>query len=191
MAQPLLPALLALQPLNDLPRTGWILRGVTAHESIGAHVLGTQFIVIALGPRVLPRIDTERALALVLLHDVPEAWIGDLPRTAAALFPPGVKAQAEDRAAEQLLPPLSGLALERYREFRANATREARFVRVCDRLQLGVRLVAHHRLGLRGLEDFEATVAGLDCAEFPPAAELQQEILAQLATRGARNGDRP
>jgi putative hydrolase of HD superfamily len=193
MSSSLLQALLALQPLHDLPRTGWILRGIAAQESIGAHVLGTQFVVMALGPRIVPRIDTERALALALLHDVPEAWLGDLPRTAAGLFPPGVKAQAEDRAAEELLPPLAPLALERWREFRANTTREARFVRVCDRLQLGVRLVGHHRLGVRGLDDFEATVAGLDCSEFAPAAELQREILVFLREDGprARAGQAP
>jgi putative hydrolase of HD superfamily len=175
---PLLPALLALQPLHDLPRTGWILRGIAAPESVGDHVLSTAFVVLALGPRVEPALDVGRALALALLHDVPEALTGDLPRTAAALLPKGAKVAMEEAAARRLLAPLSAAALELWREQAAGTTREARFVRVCDRLQLGLRLVAYVRSGVRGLEEFRSTVAETDCGEFTAALELKTEILA-------------
>jgi putative hydrolase of HD superfamily len=178
MHSPTLSALLALQALENLPRTGWVQRGIAPGESVADHVLGTCYVALALGPRVEPGIDVERALALVLVHDAPEALLGDLPRTAAALLPAGAKALAEARAAAEILPPLSRLAHERFLEYSAGTTREARFARVCDRLQLGVRLVGHQRLGLCGLEDFEATLAALDCSEFAPAAELQRELLA-------------
>ncbi|MBL8859567.1 MAG: HD domain-containing protein [Planctomycetes bacterium] len=177
---PLLEALLALQPLHDLPRTGWILRGIETPESVGDHVLATAFLVLALGPRVEPAIDVERALAMAVLHDVPEALIGDLPKSAAELLPPGAKQAAEQQAARQLITPLSGLALERWQEYCAKATREARFARICDRLQLGLRLVAYVRAGRRGLDEFQGTVRELDCSEFPAAAELKAEILAAL-----------
>lgn len=177
---PILPALLALQPLHDLPRTGWILRGIAQPESIGDHVLSTCFLILALAPRVEPAIDAERALALAMVHDVPEALTGDLPRTASMLLPKGAKAEAEERAARMLLAPLSGFALERWQEYRDMSTREARFVRVCDRLQLGLRLVAYVREGRRGLNEFRDTIAALDCAEFAAAEQLKAEILAAL-----------
>jgi putative hydrolase of HD superfamily len=174
----LLESLLPLHPLHHLPRTGWILRGIPHPESVGDHVLATAWLVLALGPRVAPAIDVERALSMAVLHDTPEALTGDWPRSVADLLPRGTKHAAEDRAAERLLAPLSSLALERWREYRAQATREARFARVCDRLQLGVRLVAYVRAGHAGLAEFRATVSELDCAEFPAAAELKAEILA-------------
>jgi putative hydrolase of HD superfamily len=176
----MLSALLTLQALEGLPRTGWIQRGISEPESIADHVLGTCYVVLALGARIAPPIDVERALALVLVHDAPEALIGDLPRTAAALLPAGAKAAAEERAAGEILPQISGFAHERFLEYRAGATREARFARVCDRLQLGVKLAAYHRSGRRGLEEFAATIAALDCSEFPPAVELQREILSAV-----------
>lgn len=182
----LLEALLALQPLHDLPRTGWILRGVRDPESVGDHVLSTCFLVLAAGPRVAPAVDVERAVALALVHDAPEAAIGDLPRTAARLLPAGAKAAAEDRAAAELLGPLSDHARGLWDEVRAGVTREARFVKLCDRLQLGVRLVALERTGQRGLDDFRATVAGLDCAEFSVLAALRDEVLAALGRTAAR-----
>jgi putative hydrolase of HD superfamily len=178
--EPTLSALLALQPLGDLARTGWVQRGIANPESIAAHVVGTAFVVLALGPRVEPGLDVDRAIALALVHDAPEALLGDLPRTAARLLPPGAKRAAEIGAARELLPPLSDLAHERFREYLAGETREARFARVCDRLQLGVRLVGYHRAGARGLEEFVETIAALDCSEFAPAVDLQREIQAAL-----------
>jgi putative hydrolase of HD superfamily len=143
-------------------------------------VLSTAFLVLALGPRIEPAIDVERALSMAVLHDTPEALTGDWPRSAAELLPIGVKHAAEDEAAKRLLTPLSGLALERWQEYRAQATREARFARVCDRLQLGLKLVAYTRAGHTGLGEFRATVRELDCVEFGAAAALKAEILAAL-----------
>ena len=184
--RPLLDALLALEPLRDLPRTGWVLRGVRTPESIGDHVLSTCFLVLAAGSRVEPRIDVERAIALALVHDVPEAAMGDLPRTAARLLPAGAKASAEDRAAHELLEPLSDHALGLWDEIRTCVTREARFVKLCDRLQLGIELSRLHRSGQRGLDDFRETIANLDCSEFTALAQLRAEILHHVgASTGA------
>ncbi len=181
MSSPLLDALLALQSLQDLPRTGWIQRGISRPETVAGHVLGTCELVLALGPRVDPPLATERALALAVVHDAPEALLGDLPRTASELLPEGAKRTAEERAAQRVLGPLSELALERYGEHARGQSREARFVRVCDRLQLGLRLLGYRRSGSRGLEEFEGPLRELDCGEFAPARELQAELLAELA----------
>jgi len=181
MTAPLLDSLLALLPLGRLPRTGWIQHGVPDPETIAAHSQGVAHVVLGLGPRVEPALDVDRALALALVHDAPEALTGDLPRPGAALLPPGAKRAAENAAAEVLLLPLSAHALERYREYTAGETREARFVRLCDRLQLGVQLLAYRRSGQRGLGDFDAVVEGLDCGEFEPAARLREELLQRLA----------
>ncbi|MCB9914680.1 MAG: HD domain-containing protein [Planctomycetes bacterium] len=181
MPQSPLDALLALVPLEALPRTGWIQRGVPAPESVAAHVLGTAWVALALAPRVTPPLDVDRVVALCAVHDAPEALLGDLPRSGARLLPAGAKRAAEERAAELLLGPLSPAALERHREALALDTREARLAKLCDGLQLGVRLLAYRRAGQRGLDEFVATVAALDCAEFEPAAALQRELLAALA----------
>lgn len=176
-----LDALLALLPLGRLPRTGWIQHGIAAPETIAAHVTGVATVVLALGPRVVPALDVGRALALALVHDAPEALTGDLPRPGARLLPPGAKHAAEAAAAEELLGPLAPVALEHYREYAAGETREARFVKVCDALQLGVQLLAYARAGARGLDDFVAVVAELDCGEFEPAAGLRSELLRRLS----------
>jgi putative hydrolase of HD superfamily len=175
-----LDALLALLPLERLPRTGWVLRGVGAPEPVAGHVLGTALVALALAPRVEPPLDVDRAVSLAVLHDAPEALSGDLPKRASQLLPEGAKAHMERAAARELLAPLSDAALERYEEYAAGETREARFVKLCDRLQLGLRLVAYVRAGERGLGEFRRGLEALDCSGFAPAAELRARLLEAL-----------
>jgi len=117
---------------------------------------------------------------MALVHDAPEAASGDLPTPAARHLPPGAKGALEEGLARELLDPLGETARRAWDEYREGATREARFVRLCDALQLGVRLVGYQRAGRRGLREFRAGLEALDCSEFTPAKTLRREILAAL-----------
>lgn len=180
-----LAELLPLLALERLPRTGWLLAGVRQPESIAAHTLGAALVVLTLGPRVEPALDLERAIALAVVHDVPEALLTDLPRVTAELLPPGAKAEAERLAAARLLGA-DGQRL--FQEYQAGATREARFVRLCDKLQLGLRWLGYLREGVRGLEEFRPGLSTLDCSEFAPCGALRAELLdaAEALERGRR-----
>lgn len=175
-----LTPLLRLLPLDRLPRTGWVLRGVPEPESIAGHLLGCAHLALALAPRVEPGLDLGRVLAMLLVHDAPEALSGDIPRIAGQALPAGAKAAMEGTLARELITPLGAPASDAWSEYRAGETREARFAHLCDRLQLGVRLVGYERAGHGGLEEFRAGLAELDCGEFAPAEELRTEILAAL-----------
>lgn len=174
-----LDALLGLVPLDDLPRTGWLLRGVRPAESIAGHIVGVAHVALALAPRVEPALDLGRVLAIALVHDAPEAASGDLPRPAAAHLPPGAKRAMEDALAQELVAPLSEEAAAAWRDQSEGTSREARFVKACDVLQLGVRLLALERAGHRGLDEFWDHLAAADLADFPPAASLRAAIEAR------------
>lgn len=180
MPSPRLQALLTLQALQDLPRTGWIQHGVAEPERIAGHILGAQYLALSLQESASQKLDLGHVLELLLVHDAPEAVLGDWPRGAARLLPAGAKAHAESGAADQVLGPLSARARECFREYAAGQTPEARFARLCDRLQLAVRLYAYRVRGQGGLEDFEKGLADLDASAFPAAQELLEEIRAKL-----------
>lgn len=180
---PQLAALLELAALGRLPRTGWLQAGQRSAESIAAHSHGVATLVLALAGEVEPPLDVDRAVALAVVHDAPEALLGDLPKTAGELLPPGAKAAAEAEAGARLLGVFAPAAHARLVEYASGASREARFVKVCDRLQLGVELVALARSGARGLRRFEGVLAGLACGEFAAAERLRVELLG--AARGA------
>ena len=181
-SRPLLDPLLELGSLDRLPRTGWLLRGVPEAESIASHVLGTAHVALALAPRVTPPLDLGRVLAMALIHDAPEARTGDLPRAASEQLPAGAKHAMEDAVAADLLGALGPEAHAHWVAYRAADTPEARFVRLCDKLHLGVRLVGYLRAGAAGLGEFVPGIAELDCSEFPAAGELRAEILAAIAS---------
>ena len=179
-----LDALLKLLPLESLPRTGWIQHGISDPEPLAGHILGVAYLALALAPRVEPPLDVDRTVTLAVVHDAAEALTGDLPQPGARLFPPGAKRSAEVEAARILFEPCHPTALERSLEYDSGETREARFVKLCDRLQLGVRLLAYRRAGWRGLQDFVDTVRETDCDEFPVAAEFRGVLLEALASAG-------
>ncbi len=179
-----LTALLALVPLDDLPRTGWALRGVQAPESIAGHILGVAHVALALSPHVAPALDLGRVLAMALVHDAPEAVTGDLPRPAAQHLPPGAKKTMEAGVARQLLTPLSIAATDASAEYIDQGTREARFVKLCDQIQLGVRLVAYEQAGQRGLDEFWTGLApSTESAAFPAVEALLEALWAARIER--------
>ncbi|MEZ6003667.1 MAG: HD domain-containing protein [Planctomycetota bacterium] len=134
---------------------------------------------LALLPRITPGLDLGRVLAMATLHDGPECLSGDLPRVAARALPAGAKAQMEVLARE-LLEPLGPVAHAAWQEFAAQETREARFVKGCDRVQLALEVL---RLARAGLGDLGPFVQGLDPGqtfEFEPLTVLWRQILAEL-----------
>lgn len=183
-AEAALSSLLELVSLDHLPRTGWAQRGIDPPESIAGHILGVAFVALTLAPRVTPELDLARVLSMALVHDAAEAVTGDLPLPAAQHLPPGAKHAMERSVAQSLLGPLSGTALTAFEDYFRHDTREARFVKQCDRVQLGVRLLAYETAGQRGLDEFwgglhpepsqpEAAAQG---PEFPVTEEILSVI---------------
>ncbi len=155
-----------VQRLKRVPRQGWLDRGVPALdvESVADHSLSVALLawVAALEARAAGAdLDPERVLALALIHDLPEAEIGDwTPYTAEevnahagvndrAAFLNGRQQRSPERsaakrAAEQAvidhlvseLGPAGGTALASlWQELADGQTSEARFVKQVDRLE--------------------------------------------------------
>ncbi|MCP5020727.1 MAG: HD domain-containing protein [bacterium] len=175
----LLETLLALGQLDHLPRAGWIQAGVPEPESIAGHVLGVCHLALATAGQVEPRLDLRRVLTLVLVHDAPEALSGDLPQQASRALPEGAKQTMEEVLAGRLLHAFPADVQTAWTEWCAQETREARFVKLCDRVQLGVRCLQLTRSGQVNLDDFWDGLRKEDPSEFPPLVVLLQEILAQ------------
>lgn len=180
----LVDALLELQILDRVPRSGWMLRGVQDGESVSEHAFHVVVLVWALGRKV-PGIDLLRALELAIVHDLAEVRIGDLPRTAARYLPPGAKHAGEEAALAELLAPVGERGIELYREYHARQTREARLVAACDKLQLMFKVTLYERWGAGGLGEFWQNPANFPDDEFAPVAELF------AALRAARVGAGP
>ena len=98
-------------------------------------------IVLALLALVLadekPELDLQRVLAMCLVHDLGEAYEGDIP--AVEQSDPAAKAAAELAAIDRITPLLPDEAAARIRalweEYEACATPEARWVKALDKAE--------------------------------------------------------
>lgn len=147
----MIEALLGALALKALPRAGWVRRGVPGPESVAAHSWGVSWLALVLLP---PGLDRERALTYAVLHDLPEARVGDL--TPHDGVPREEKARRERAAMAALCAALpdGGRWLAAWEAYEAQADPEARFVRQLDRLDMALQAVAYQRAGGGDLTEF-------------------------------------
>lgn len=177
-------AMLGLDPLGELPRTGWVLKGVASPESIAAHAFGvavaTMFLVDALRDAGA-QVDGELALRMALLHDAAEARTGDVPLPSKTAAVREALAALEDDVFSELLPRRY-LALHREAEERKSL--EARIVKAADRIQLMVKVLAYSAQGRGDLREFWERAPELGDEGIAPA----RRVLDEISRRGARYG---
>ncbi|MFO0674695.1 MAG: HD family hydrolase [Polyangiaceae bacterium] len=132
-----------LDRLARLPRTGWLLRGVTNVESIAEHTYGVAVVAAALVDDARARgltVDGERVLRMALVHDAAEAFTGDIPMPAKTAALDRALEDAEAELLGRVLPPAE-LAL--WREAETGATLEARIVKAADKIQMFVKALVY------------------------------------------------
>jgi len=167
----LLDLLLEAQFLDQVPRSGYVLRGIADPESVTEHSWHVLFLVWVLGARI-PGLDVQRAMGIALVHDLAEVRLGDLPRTSARYFPEGAKEQAESAAMAEILAPLPADAQALYKEYLERKTPESRLVKACDKLQLMIKVMVYEGWGAGGLAEFWKKEANFPDGEFEPVAEV-------------------
>jgi putative hydrolase of HD superfamily len=128
--------LLAAHDLTAVVRVNRLVDGSRC-ETSAEHSWHLAVAALALAPDAAPGVDLGRVLAMLIVHDLPEVYAGDVP-----IYDEQARldiAAAEEEAAARLFGKLPGeqsahlLAL--WHEFEAAATDEARFARAVDRLQ--------------------------------------------------------
>lgn len=132
--------------LKRVPRTGWLLRGVppSAAENVAAHSHTMTIMAYLLATQASEKVDLTRLLLMALIHDLPEAVIGDIPISAQRVDPSfrEAKEKAENEAMKTILnslPEKIRLQLQKiWKEYLRGDTLEARLVEGADRLATAV-----------------------------------------------------
>lgn len=178
-AERVVDSVLALDPLSELPRTGWLLRGVRPCESIAEHSFGVAHVTMLLVDAVRAEglsVDGERALRMALVHDAPEARTGDVPmpsKTAALTL---ALKELESRLADQLLPEAHA---ELWREADDAGTLEARIVKAADKIQMMLKVLVYERHHRGHVAEFWDNPKNFDDRGVPVAREVFAEICAR------------
>jgi putative hydrolase of HD superfamily len=128
--------------LKWIPRTGWLLRGVplSSAENVAAHSHTTALLAYLLALQSKEPVDIQQLLVMALIHDIPEAEIGDIPISAQRADPSfrGAKEKAEDNAMQTILAhlpsQLQSALMETWTAYRKGTSLEVRLVETADRL---------------------------------------------------------
>jgi putative hydrolase of HD superfamily len=184
-AERIVDTLIGLDPMADLPRTGWLLRGVRPCESIADHsyfvALTTMLLVDALREEGV-EIDGEKALRMALVHDVPEAKTGDVPMPQKTERMDAALSELEEGIAERVLPPA---ALASWREAEAGACVEARIVKAADKIQMMTKALVYGRQGRGELHEFWAHEKNFPTKGLTIAREIYDVLRARHANPDA------
>ena len=154
VAARIIDTMLALDPLSELPRTGWRLRGVMPCESIAAHSHGVGVVTLMLIDHLRNlglEIDGEGALRMALLHDASEAKTGDLPMPSKTPELRAALKKLERQLVHQMLP--AGMA-QTFDRAAAGDSLEAKIVRAADKLQMMIKLHRYELTGRGKLDEF-------------------------------------
>lgn len=151
--------------LKRLPRTGWLLNGVTPCESVADHTTGVALLTLALAGAVNQSwqaegldapIDAGRAVMLAVLHDLAESVVTDLPKRSSRLIGAEAKHRAEAEAIGHILAglPNGDDYATLWAEYDAISSPEARLVHDADALEMVHQALQYERAGHRTLDEF-------------------------------------
>lgn len=132
--------------LNEADKLKQVLRATTLvdasrRENSGEHSWHLALYAMVLADQAGPDVRIDRVIRMLILHDLVEIDVGDVPIHSANGLAHGSAdtAEAESRAADRifgLLPPDLGAELRAlWEEFEAAATPDAVFAKALDRVQ--------------------------------------------------------
>jgi len=132
--------------LKRTPRSGWVEVGIRKPESVADHTFRTAILCMVYSD--LEGLDELKLLRMALIHDLPEAIIGDLTPSRKTTR----SKEREDNAMNQILSLLPKDQREKYmtdwNEYQEGKTREAKAVRQLEKLEMALQAKEYEEAGL-------------------------------------------
>jgi len=131
--------------LKRTPRTGWVDVGVYQPESVADHTFRTAFLCMIYAD--IKDLDPLKLLRMALIHDLPEAIMGDLmpsQKTAETK-------EKEETVIHQILSLLPETQRENYlavwNEYQEGKTKESKAVRQLEKIEMALQAKEYEKLG--------------------------------------------
>ncbi|MEN3035480.1 MAG: HD family hydrolase [Candidatus Methanosuratincola sp.] len=128
----------AVAVLKNMPRTGWIQRGVPRGdaETVAEHTfMVTAILGYIAASRSALHLDCERMILMGIMHDMGEAVAGDIPRSLTERLGKDLKEEVETEIIKGIFGGTDGGRLaDLFIEYLQRETTESRVVKIADLL---------------------------------------------------------
>ncbi len=136
--------------LKLMPRSGWISQvGVDSPESVADHTFRCALLGMCIGDML--KLDTEKLIRMLLLHDVQESITGDLDHSSKQELGIDNVLAVEKKAIIELLShlpaPLKADYLSVWKEFNNQESPEAVVAEDIDKLEMVLQCLEYERKG--------------------------------------------
>lgn len=119
--------------LKNLPRSGWLLLGVTQPETVAEHSFRVGMVGIALA--AMEGADPGRTAAMCLMHDVHESRIGDVPSVGRAYVTTAIPEAVTAHQTSGMPHEIAKIFQEMTAEYEAAETLESKVAHDADKIE--------------------------------------------------------
>lgn len=162
-----------LGALKNIPRTGWVQRGVppAIAETVASHIYEASVLCLEIGSElvqtgVVDRKGVYKAVMIALVHDISEGVVGDLNRFVSKELGE-LKEKIEEKAiisiGSKVIPHL-------YKEYSERLTTPSILAHICDKLSTYIQAKRY-------------TALGFDVKEIAKTSAEEIRILARTLCR--------
>lgn len=141
--------------LKGLKRTGWVKHRVSDPESIAEHSFRVAVLAMVLAPKI--KVDQLKSVKMALIHDIGEAEIGDIVTKKGFIILPNLKEkkEVERKAVKRILQLIDKEEyIKLFDEFEENKTKEAKFIKQLDKLEMSIQASEYEDQQNLDLEEF-------------------------------------
>lgn len=150
-----------LGALKNIPRTGWVQRGIppAIAETVSSHSYEASVLCLEMGMRlvsanVISVGEAYRAAMIALVHDIGEGLVGDLNRFVSREIG-DLKEKIEEKAVASIE---SEAILQLYKEYKERSTAPSLLAHICDKLSTYIQSRRYAALGFNLSEIAETSV---------------------------------
>ena len=140
--------------LKEVDRAGWKRSGLTDVESVAGHSWGVAFLAMQICP---PELDRLKVIEMAVCHDVAEVRVGDITPHDGISSEEKVRVETEAMLSLSKGFPRGDHMLELYREYEVGETAEARFLKLCDKLDMAFQSYVYQSRTECNLRNFRKT----------------------------------
>jgi len=173
--------LLKTHNMDRIPRSGYLLRGVTEPESVAAHSFALALLTMLVADRYPEEYDKEKAVSLALIHDISECVTMDIPMPAGSREFKEEKARTELNILEKLMKNPEYTSL--YRDFLELKSAEGRLVRGLDKVQMMCKVLAYEKENRGSLEEFWEYTDNFNSYGCPQVEALFRELFKKAGRK--------